>query len=182
MFCHENSRHQRSFQPRRRPGTSPGFVEPLFARKHAFGIGSVLPKEVSVDCAMKCQFFSDYSVAVLPTLSTWFSVTSANVWIVCVTNNILLSARRSSQRFSSVTSDHLRGMQTYNLCCRCSMSLWLSVCVCLLDSNRELCYNGSSNRDAVPVADSGGPRESCIGWGPCLRRGNIQGISGPTIK
>ena len=49
---------------------------------------------------------------------------------------------------------------------------------CLMTLWRELCKNGWTDRDAVWVMDSGGPKEACIRWGcrsPCkgaILRGN----------
>jgi len=50
----------------------------------------------------------------------------------------------------------------------------------------EPCKNGCTDRDAVWVEDSGGPREPCVGWGsrsPCeeeaiLRRATICKVQG----
>jgi len=42
---------------------------------------------------------------------------------------------------------------------------------------RELCKNDCTDRDAVWVEDSGGPKEPCIKWGlrPPIGRGNFKG-------
>jgi len=57
--------------------------------------------------------------------------------------------------------------------CICHMhSLYTTVCVWLYshwsdDSIcRELCKNGSTDRDTVWDVDSGGPKEPCTRWGP----------------
>jgi len=52
---------------------------------------------------------------------------------------------------------------------RVAWSVGRSVClsVCLTS---EPCKNGCTDRDAVWVEDSGGPREPCIRWGPVLSR------------
>ena len=44
-------------------------------------------------------------------------------------------------------------------------SVCLPVCRSVCHTS-EPCKNGSTDRDAVCVVDSGGPREPCIRWGP----------------
>jgi len=55
---------------------------------------------------------------------------------------------------------------------RVAWSVALSVCC-----TSEPCKNGWSDRDAVWVVDSGGPKEPCIRWAPdpFMGRGNFEG-------
>jgi len=56
---------------------------------------------------------------------------------------------------------------------------------CMLQHGLQLysepCKNGRTDRDAVWVANSGGPKEPCIRWGVQIptRRGNLRGRRGP---
>jgi len=47
----------------------------------------------------------------------------------------------------------------------------------------EPCKNGCTDRDAVSVEDSDGPREPCIRWGSRfpMGRGNFEGAKGRPI-
>jgi len=59
---------------------------------------------------------------------------------------------------------------------------WVAWSVCLSVCNdREPCKNGWTDRDAILVVDSGGPKEPCIRCGPDLHiwRGNFDGEKAP---
>ena len=65
-------------------------------------------------------------------------------------------------------------------CYRPSSVVFRSVC-----HSSEPCENGSTDRDAVWVEDSGGPKEPRIRWGsdPVMERGNFKGERGrPIVK
>ena len=60
------------------------------------------------------------------------------------------------------------------------VSVGLSVC-----HISEPCKNGYTDRDAIWVEDSGGPKEPCIRWGPdsSMGRGNFEwGEGSPIVK
>jgi len=62
-------------------------------------------------------------------------------------------------------------------------SVFLSVCLSVSDTS-DPCKNGRSDRDAVWVKDSGGPREPCVRWWSTNphRKGNSEGEGRPIVK
>ena len=69
-------------------------------------------------------------------------------------------------------------------CCdRVAWSLGRSVCLSVSHTGK-LCKNGRTDRDAIWVEDSGGPKEPCIRWGPDpLWKGAIlRGKGRPIVK
>jgi len=109
-------------------------------------------------------FLSDTSVSCRP-----FSAMQS--WMIIKSQKQPLATRRN---YYPVISDWVEGRRDewclFKLdssttdaawCYRRSRMVCLSISVC---PHREPCKNGRTNRDAVWVVDSGGPKEACIRW------------------
>jgi len=90
----------------------------------------------------------------------WLTVTKMISLQNCTTTYLLASLPLLLSRIASYTT-YIDAAYYY----RPSSVYCLSICRYIFHTS-EPCENGWTDRDAVWVMDSGGPKEACIRWGP----------------